>query len=156
MEPRKLDRLIAEKVMGWKREGANYHTKPKHLPSQDFPGEIIDNWDSKGPHDFLISPESNKLYVGSCGCESTADLPDYSTSISDAWLVVERMREQKCYVGFECSDRETEHLCPEEMAKWYAGFCLGRGSYNEVGADTLPFAICLAALKALGVELPNA
>ena len=143
MEPRELDRRVAEKIMGWRREGANYHTKRKHSPSKDFPGEIIDNWDSKGPHDFLISPESDELRIANCGCESTTDLPDYSTSISDAWLVVDKFRDD----GYAHFNLRSTSL------SWSAVFDrAGYGSF-EARADTAPRAICLAALKAMGVEV---
>ena len=146
MEPRELDRLVAEKVMGWRREGANYHTKPKHSPSKDFPGKVIDNWDSKGPHDFLISPESDELRVVSCGCESTTELPDYSASIESAWLVVNKFRDD----GYAHLDLRSASLT------WSAVFDRAGYGIFEATADTAALAICLAALKALGVELPDA
>lgn len=76
-------------------------------------------------------------------------IPNYSTSMEAAMLIVESMKNRPHYVGFEFSDRQTENLSPTETGKWYAGFCVGTGSYNPVAAETLPEAICRAALAAV-------
>lgn len=92
---RELDVLIAEKVMGWKRVGEGWHTKPHHKPSKDYPGTILNNWDSKGEHDFLAPPWSTGNYaserIAFCGCDGDVELPSYSTDIKAAWEVVEKL-----------------------------------------------------------------
>ena len=61
--------------------------------------------------------------------------PDYSTSIAAAWRVVEKWQ------GDITVDRRNEHF----KVTFY------KPSYEyEVWAETLPLAICLAALKAVG------
>ena len=76
----------------------------------------------------------------------------YSTSISDAWRVVERMRELGYAVSFGSDNR---------YADWGASFtqhdrcdaCKRTGSQNHYAEDeSLPRAICLAALKSLGIK----
>lgn len=148
---RELDALVAEKVMGWRRVGKSYHTKPAHRPSLDHPGEWLDDYDAKGPHDFLIDPSSHldDKRVAFCGCDSTADLPPYSTDISDAWLVVEKLRKTHCCIKVY-SDHEYIYECT--MIKDPNDPHEGRqGIYRQ--ATTAPLAICLAALKAVGYQL---
>ena len=64
--------------------------------------------------------------------------PRYSTDIADAWLVVERM-------GTEVKLRRvSDHM-------YYVRFGAHTGAVP--GADTAPLAICIAALKANGVNV---
>lgn len=67
-------------------------------------------------------------------------LPHYSTSIADAWLVVEKMREKGHNCQIEASAAQPE---------WIACFLTPHG-YREGRAPTAPAAICLTALRALG------
>ena len=71
-------------------------------------------------------------------------VPHYSTSIADAWPVVEKLIAMKIGIAIKhgwTNDEWCAHIMPE---------------YNdsrkdmEVWADTAPEAICLAALKAVG------
>lgn len=96
---RELDALVAEKVMGWVRTGAQDWCRPLHKPSKDYPGRIL-NTDGKGPHERLEHPTervgreedgARPAAIYFCGCEDTIDLPAYSTSIEAAWKVVEEI-----------------------------------------------------------------
>jgi hypothetical protein len=137
-----MDALVAERVMGWERGGADDHTRPAHRESKDFPGTILNDFDSKGPHDYLTSPgPGGRVYF--CGCPSSADLPSYTTSIADAWEVVEKFRARNSG-GF------TEFQSMED-GRWWAGFwregCGIRSEGDGLAAgETLPLAISRAAL----------
>lgn len=63
----------------------------------------------------------------------------YSTSIEAAWEVVEKL------------DLPFELNSDDEHTLWNARFNLDRGNWSQ--ASTAPHAICLAALKSLGVEV---
>ncbi len=145
---RELDALIAEKVMGWTRAGAQYHIRPSHRPSKDFPGNILNDFDGKGPHDFLFPDKhDDTLRMAFCGCESTIDVPSYSTDIAAAWEVVEKLGN---WHGFDFMIL----LDTSNSGKWEAGWYeMGWDGYERrcaESADTAPLAICLAALKAVG------
>lgn len=82
---------------------------------------------------------------------------DYSSDIAAAWQVVEKFVEQvkadrnmeiSFVMGFDGSHWEAGIWKHDE---WYLG---GGGYVHEIKADTAPLAICLAALKAVGVEVP--
>lgn len=68
--------------------------------------------------------------------------PHYSTDIADAWLVVEKIDQQvtvtKCADGWLVTIDDY--------------FCHGG---VEIMAGTAPLAICLAALKAVGVDITD-
>ena len=118
---RELDALVAEKVMGWVR-GRRY---------------------GNGNGEWIID--------GKTSVSRTWDsTPSYSTSIAAAWEVVEKMRNTK--------------EAPDETY-WVLTDCAGSGWRAEIlqvltendaphqvaygVGDTLPLAICLAALAAL-------
>ena len=117
MNLREIDRLVAEKVMGWEEVKENDFIK---RPDVDFIGKAPDRF-----------------------CEDAwSILPNYSTDISDAWEVVEQLREKELYVDI---DTFAEHYDVRVVS----------GPY-EVGhslSETAPLAICLAALKAVGIEV---
>lgn len=70
-------------------------------------------------------------------CASTGKIPNYSTSISDAWLIVNKFRDD----GFAHLDLRSF------TSSWSAVF--DRAGYGEfeASADTAQEAICLAAIK---------
>lgn len=92
-------------------------------------------------------------------------VPDYSTNIGDAWMVVEKLKNVICSgEGFR---PEFELICSEDNIDaqgWQAVFYDRHGSgawHDYKGRDkewphfsaygeTAPHAICLAALKAVG------
>jgi hypothetical protein len=71
------------------------------------------------------------------------DIPHYSTNIADAWLVVEKLVKQ-CYQFGLANESDGKYFC--------SLFFDGAGTFEE-SAETAPLAICLAALKACGVEV---
>jgi hypothetical protein len=147
-----LDALVAERVMGWKRGGANDHTRPAHRPSKDFPGTVLGDFGGKGPHDYLESPgPAGRIYF--CGCPSSADLPAYSTSIADAWEVVEKLRIAVAFLKHYNYETRTYE------SAWWAKPLIADGEEeghtdseiwfeegDEASAATAPLAIARAAL----------
>lgn len=134
---RELDALVAEKVMGWRRED-------KAMMHGIIQTVFVD---TKTDHARSIT----------CGC-----VEDFhpSKDISAAWLVVEKMAQdgdehptciQKGLPAFG------DHATPFEVYKNYAGYpgwtCYFHDYEVCAHADTAPLAICLAALKAVGVEM---
>lgn len=77
-------------------------------------------------------------------------LPPYSTDIAAAWEVVENFVAKLAFSG------ENGFVLDYSCGSWTATF---RHSISEFGksveslADTAPHAICLAALKAVGVDV---
>lgn len=127
MDNRQIDIAIAEKVMGWKgiKRGEN--------PGFDYVGKkpLSDGQNSRD--NYLIPP--------------------YSTDIAAAWQVVEKMR----LLGWRFEIFDTVRH------SWWARF--GRGEFNHyenewdeehiADENSCTLAICLAALKAVGVEGKN-
>lgn len=127
VEGRELDALVAERVMGWE----NVAKLPMYSLGENGEGEATleaDGFEWRG--DVL-------------GFERT--VPQYSTGIFSAWLVVEAMAKR----GFHA--RLKTPFTPDDP--YFAGFTphgstgwSGRGDY-EASGETLPLAICLAALQ---------
>lgn len=119
---REIDAMVAEKVMGWTK------AEPLDGRSRAWPPDCkIKMW----PHGISIPP--------------------YSTDIASAWEVVERMGR---WHGFDFIVRTTGGLYgkKEWEAGWYEDGFEGPESRAVADADTVPMAICLAALAAAGVE----
>lgn len=121
LEPgRKLDALVAEKVMGWKWYNILGNSEQQVLASSQ--------------EDALSLRPGQMVY----------DLvPCYSTDIAAAWLVVERLLRdgiQLCIlpIGYH-GGWEVRRVDP-------GGRAVGQSSFA-------PHAICLATLKAVGVEI---
>lgn len=106
MTDRKLDALVAEKVMGMKF----YEARPMF---------------------------ASDLYTDERGV--IVDLPFYSTNIAAAWGVVEKLRDIAYPFSMDC----------DHKGRWFV-----HGANEDcLGFDySAPRAICLAALKAIGVE----
>ena len=81
------------------------------------------------------------LFVDGIGeCHNMHVIPQYSTNISDAWLVVERMRE----LGFRIQIHADKKSWTCILSQW---------NYDDKfisHEDTAPLAIVLAALKCMG------
>jgi hypothetical protein len=135
---RELDALVAEKVMGWKwqrhEDSKGWWCETFHDPN----GLKALVRDEKGTR------ESHWWPGGEMGARS---MPSYSTEISAAWEVVEKMVGKR--PAFFVMDRPVDVFSKE----WRCAFDTS-GAYSW--ADSAPFAICLAALKAVGVEVPDA
>lgn len=128
---REMDALVAEKVMGlehreWVPYGAPEGWYPRTAPrlnARDDEGNAID---ADG---------------------YSSELPFYSTSIADAWQVVEKLAERHvisvaCIINrkWRCEIVQA-HSMPQQPSAAFA--------------DTAPLAICKAALKACGVEVDS-
>ena len=74
-------------------------------------------------------------------------IPHYSTDISAAWEVVEKLMEKKFSDG-----RPEQQLClnGHGAPKWQAWFHPNTETLSF--GDTAPHAICLSALKAVGYD----
>jgi hypothetical protein len=133
---RELDALVAEKVMGWgwvRTMGGDIHNE----------------------HIWLMPPEEARRYLPDFRLmkppvewreQWRRDLPHYSTDIAKAWLVVEKMREQawRLDIGSYYQDHHGWSACFDNYS-----------TYFRSDAPTAPRAICLAALKAVGVDVSN-
>lgn len=126
---RELDALIAEKVFGCR---VLWQSASVHGP---YCGCLCKDGYKKGPHGDPAAFDE--------------DLPYYSTDISAAWLVVERMRSSKwnfCIVDMQ--GRSPTTFCAQfgETKKKKDG--KGRGFFEA--AESAPLAICVTALAAVG------
>lgn len=143
-----LDALVAEKVMGWVLYGEDGHSKPVHKKSLDRPGETFDDWEYKGPHPRLVSPSGREFFLCQCRYrKGLENLPPYSTDIAAAWEVVEHMtqttKENWKIEIFSSAFIATFSYESGRDKPWQTG-------EHEAYGDSIPHAICLAALKAVG------
>lgn len=136
MTDSELNALVAEKVMGWKRAGADDYTSPKH-------GPLFDDWENKGSHKRLESPDGTIVYLCGCGGSRGGNIPDYCNDIAAAWRVVE------CLIN----DHEFELAMRKEYRAAFV-YCehnkKDEHPVHSAFAPTAPRAICLAALEAVG------
>lgn len=112
---RDLDALVAEKVMGWRWSGR-----------------------------YLVPPADveTSFWDGSCNRDGVPRfLPRYSTDISAAWGVVEKLRDEVAFLD----------ILP--AADHYIVKIQSAHGTDYVTAETAPLAICLAALKVKGVDV---
>lgn len=78
----------------------------------------------------------------------------YSTSIKAAWEVVEKMRESRMLIWIQISPGGNYRAEVHQFTHLQDVGFYERIALEEVAA-TAPQAICLAALKAKGVEVPE-
>lgn len=84
------------------------------------------------------------------------DFPRYSIDMSAAWTVVEKLYEKGfgyCLERAHRASRWTVHLIPEapKQESFFVHFIEDMERISEE-AESLPHAICNAALRAMGVE----
>lgn len=158
MKPgRELDAVVAEKVMGWTQCDSTVRwPKWEHGDPGDDWTEVDQEW-CRGDG----APPENR-YI-------KKPIPRYSTSIADAWLVVEELGNDGNYPFILTVDRYGGTYC---NGPWLASFGVFMDEYqggplgDDVDAayywrnahaiasgETASHAICLAALKAGGYEL---
>jgi len=138
----KLNALVAEKVMGWvwkKGEHFDVISKPQiHLLTVD------QDVSSQTPGEFFYFDEDSD------GERTKVDghyrigwywMPAYSRDIEAAWEVVEKM----------AKDGEGLFDLAQHQNNWEAILSSPTGSFRA-NAPTAPEAICIAALKAVGIE----
>lgn len=133
---RELDALVAEKVMGWK-------------PPDDI--ETLRFFDERYRNSAFNPVSQNEFWLGfnEDGSRCLMRLPYYSTDIAAAWEILEHFRLQDKGLLIEADKRGyTVTNANDFMLRgWDAG------QVFEINAATAPLAICLAALKAVGVKI---
>lgn len=130
---RELDALIAEKVMGWNH---SEYSPIRHRCDGKFHTKC--GACGKIGHGNCYGDGSGPVQI-ECDCT-----PHYSSSIADAWLVVEaaKLFTERQYV----LSNEVDWIISEEVSP--------AGAYGIIGkAPTIAHCICLAALKAVGVDV---
>ena len=141
---RELDALVAEKVMGWQRF-------PYVLPGagQHVDGDVVERWGA-------TTVTVNYCPPGRVHVSTIRTVPFYSTSIDAAWTVVEKLRDTNASVELSAYRHEVKDDVPllNRVAVW-GGNAIGMETkVAETTAETMPLAICRAALAAVGVEVP--
>lgn len=117
MDTDAINRMVAEKIFGW--TWSRDHATPC----------------------WRVSPEDPYFRE----YDLSRHVPEFATSIADAWPVVEKMRERGG--NLFCLTL----MCPEsDGQRW---LCVAHDA-SSGSAPTAPLAICLAALKAVGCEVP--
>jgi hypothetical protein len=115
VSPYEIDKLVAEKVMGW-----------TFVSESNVWGEVtLSHWiDAKG--------KSQASFL----------LPHYSEDIKAAWLVVEKMQ-------------VTHNVTIQNIGAtgYSCEFTIKYGGFHIAVAETVPLAICLAALHCFDVEV---
>lgn len=131
---RELDALIAEKVMGWE-----VLTDELEIAKREGTPDLVDpqRW-----HRRKVWFKGNEKMA----CEECGTLPAYSTNITDAWEVVERLVSTPGPNG--------DHHSVQVDYSGDAVVVIDENEDWQVSAiaDTAPLAICLAALKAVSQE----
>jgi len=127
MKPgRELDKLVAEKVMGWKSIGL---FEVGH-------GAGVD----------IVSPTGQRYYH-SDGYAGETPYPHYSTDIAAAWRVVEKIKGDKAFAG--------SIVLQWDCGQWEVGYQHWDEVQPLVSSDSAAHAICLAALKSVEDGVPG-
>lgn len=130
---RELDALVAEKVMGWKR--LTY--------AQQYPTNINYSKDDRLTMHWHSHDLQEQAYAEDCDDYYAPELAwSPSTDIRDAWEVIYRLKHL-----------EPELVWSDEHQCWHMTLWKGANQGQMPGAATAPHAICLAALRAVGVEV---
>jgi hypothetical protein len=119
---RELDALVAEQVMGWKRETYSFN-----------------NW-----RDGKVESMELSGLMGPDGLREVDQFPFYSTDIAAAWEVVEKLEEENI------ARLELTRLGWDWQKTWRVSFfttAVSEGAIVE--GDIVPLTICRAALLAL-------
>ena len=133
---RELDALVAEKVMG--------------LGAIEL-RRCIPDPESGGWIEGASLPEADCVTLQPCSAEIVADekfweaVPRYSTSIGDAWKVVEKLSSPGWIFAMDDVGSVGEQLA------WHVSFTEVNGErHGEVNRISAPEAIVVAALRAVG------
>jgi len=128
MNLREIDRLVAEKVMGWRLKS--------------FPGE------GGGFSAWLNDDGKIIKYENNCTLHAQPyDFWKPTTNIADAWKVVEKLQKDGWHIELY---NENEKWC-FDLTKYNEFMFVDR--FYRASAEDASLAICLAALKAVGVEV---
>lgn len=98
--------------------------------------------DFKTPYVVMGQPETM----------STDYVPPFSTDITAAWMIVDRLHEMGWSVFVACYC-DNEHVSSPFEARCWKRNDPQFPETISIGADTAPLAICTAALKAVGYEV---
>jgi len=110
LDLRKIDALVAEHVMGWRVE--------KYMTT-------------------IPKPTGAGMRPGSAVIE---EIPRYTSDISTAWEVIERLHPEFTF--------SLDYL---SSGRWTITFYSGE-AHGLMSTDSAPLAICLAALRAKGID----
>lgn len=138
MGERDIDREVAEKVMGWPK--AEYITD--EMRRKDMP---IYGWRNCHLKHELESECEHQWY---CGKETYYPAPRYASDPAAMMQVIEKMRDNGWTVSM------TVYPAGSKFLVIVTAQHPSKSSLDLIckDADTLPRAVCLAALKALGGE----
>lgn len=125
MNNRELNILIAEKVMGWK-----YRTTRNPF---DYSGKDKTIYD-------VVDVKRVGVYT------ETRSLPEFSTDITAAWQVIEKMKKSGWHISIQLTGRDWD--------VWYAGKGISQDD-TRTWDGSAPKAICLATLKAVRILVRN-
>lgn len=135
MEPRERDAVVAEKVMGWKVTHRGRRVQPGVDRADPHVGGV-----PREVRGFTGNTDARSWIAQKCG--------HYTTTPDGMMAVVEK-------VGGMGSLWMGNAIAEDQSKPWgvhivLAGRGLGYGGHILTQADTLPEAVCLAALVALG------
>lgn len=161
MTDRELDALVAEKVMGW--EWAPFNYKPNFGPMEKTEVLAPAKWSDPNhlvftDYDPSAKPNQVKVPITESGrldrvfpqgpnFHQLAWVPLFSTDISAAWQVVEKMREGLRDFHMESYD------CEKKGKGYFVAFWGNFDDWFDAPDASPARAICLAALRAVGVEI---
>jgi hypothetical protein len=159
MNLREIDRLVGKEIFGVQEltvEEAVEKFAKKSFRTFTHDGCIVDKytklkfdkWEyNRRFNGGYYIPTWKQWLIENSTVETT--YPPYSSNMNEAWQVVEKLRETKIFSLFDAWDEDDNKI-----------FCANfeyNDTYHVVDykgyADTAPLAICLAALKAVGVEV---
>jgi hypothetical protein len=143
-----LDALILQHVFGCVRQGDNAQVSPLHVSYAN--GETWDDWMEKGPHPVLVAPDDTEYYLCTCRERIGAQVPAFSSDIAAAWQVIEKMNAAGYTHNVFRHYPETHY---PDAGRHACSFSKFKGPLTEATADTATLAICIAALKVVGVQL---
>ena len=124
---RELDALVAKKVFGWAIRRESWY-------------------DQEGLETtVLYDSHDNQLGYAHGFDEMPEELPEYSTNIAAAWQVFDRP-EHEAWSIYRWDSAMLEAGCQWEIED--------ADGNTLASAPTAPLAICLAALSAVGAEVP--
>lgn len=150
---RKIDAMVAERVMGIKVLG----TAHCWISGDDGRMSVANSLEAcygTAEHPVYAEPSydgeacADEVVIGGVPACWLAVVPFYSTDIGAAWEVVEKIRERKDKNGGSV----TCHVI-DRVTEWHCDITSDDLRIDVLGTgDTAPLAICLAALRAVGVD----
>ena len=140
---RELDALVAEKVMGWRKE---YMFPAERVRGEDLPDRGALVWRESGQKSYKWLVEDRDCWIPE---ECPEDGFHPSTDIAAAWLVVERLAQEWDVEIYRFQSMAIN------SAYWVCKFgeLVDYEPTYFAQALSAPHAICLAALKAVGVDV---